>query len=126
MAPIAGMAATAIAFVLTQSVFRRSTSVAAELGDATSIDDRPRNAVEAAHEMEVALLDELEIEPVVDVLREDDPELKRAAIEAITKQRDASAVRLLIGLLHDPSQEARFFSSIGSSAAVSPSRGSRK
>lgn len=111
--PVLGMLAMAVAFALTHTVFRRDSRTAAKLSQAVETDEEPADAVARAHEVEVALLDELEIEPVVDVLREDDPELKRAAIDAIARQGGVSAVRLLIGLLHDPSPEARFFASIG-------------
>lgn len=111
--PVFGMLSMTVAFTLGQTVRQRSDETAEMLQEITDTDDRPRDAVARAQEMEVALLDELEIEPVVDVLREDDPELKRAAIEVITKQRGSGTVRLLIGLLHDPSNEARFFASIG-------------
>ncbi len=106
------MLAVAVAFALAGVAVPRSPSVSSLLA-ATDVDEERTDAVARAHELEVALLDELEIEPVVDVLREDDPELKRAAIEVIARQGDASAVRLLIGLLHDPSPEARFFASLG-------------
>jgi HEAT repeat protein len=106
------MLASAIAFTLTHTVHYHRPDVASYLQTVADTDERPAGAVGQAHQLEVALLDELEIEPVVDVLREDDPELKRAAIEAITQQRGASTVRLLRSLLHDPSPEARFFSSI--------------
>ena len=110
--PLVGMLASAIAFTLTHTVHYDRPDVASYLQTVADTDERPAGAVGQAHQLEVALLDELEIEPVVDVLREDDPELKRAAIEAITQQRSASTVRLLRSLLHDPSPEARFFSSI--------------
>ncbi len=110
--PLVGMIASAIAFTLAHTVRYHRPEVASYLKAVADTDERPADAVGQAHQLEVALLDELEIEPVVDVLREDDPELKRAAIEAITQQRGAGTVRLLRSLLHDPSPEARFFSSI--------------
>jgi hypothetical protein len=110
--PLVGMLAAAIAFTLTHTVRFQGAAVAAHLQRVADTDERSEGAVEQAHQLEVALMDELEIEPVVDVLREDDPELKRAAIEAITQQRSAETVRLLRSLLHDQSAEARFFSSI--------------
>ena len=110
--PLVGMLASAIAFTLAYTVHYQRLDVAAYLENVADTDEHPAGAVGRAHQLEVALLDELEIEPVVDVLREDDPELKRAAIEAITQQRGAATVRLLRSLLHDESPEARFFSSI--------------
>jgi hypothetical protein len=112
--PLLGMLAIAVAFALSQLPLARPDLRGVEqVHAAAALEARPADAVARAQAMEVALLDELEIEPVVDVLRENDPELKRAAIEAITRQGGPSAVRLLIGLLHDPSPEARFFASIG-------------
>jgi len=64
--PLMGMLATAVAFILTRVVFRRSLYNVEGIADATAMDDRPTNAVEAAHELEIALLDELEIEPIVE------------------------------------------------------------
>jgi hypothetical protein len=105
-----GMVAVAITFALSHILrwperLRLTTDTSPE----TIALDSP---VARAHELEVGLLDELEIEPVVDVLRENDPELKRAAIEVLTKQGGPGAVRVLVGLLHSPSPDARFFSSI--------------
>lgn len=108
-----GMAAITLAFLLNQTLFRRFGPQAFDLARATDLEENPNDPVARAHEIEVALLDELEIEPVVDVLREDDPELKRAAIAVIAEQRNSESVKILVGLLHDPSPEARFFSSIG-------------
>lgn len=112
--PLVGMLAIAVAFVLARLPLARPEPGSVEqLHAATALEARPTDAVAQAQELEVKLLDELEIEPVVEVLRENDPELKRAAIEAITRQGGPQAVRLLIGLLHDPSPESRFFASIG-------------
>ena len=110
--PLLGMLATAVAFTLTNAVFQRSKKVAADLKDVVESKDSDGDVVARAREMEISLLDERETEPVVDVLKEEDPELKRAAIEALTKQGGADTVRLLRGLLHDPAPEARFFASI--------------
>ncbi len=110
--PLLGMLATAAAFALTRGASRRSEQVAGEIQDAVEPERNEADVVARARELEVSLLDEREIEPVVDVLKEDDPELKRAAIEAITQQRGAGTVRLLRGLLHDPAPEARFFASV--------------
>ncbi|MDP9427132.1 MAG: HEAT repeat domain-containing protein [Actinomycetota bacterium] len=111
--PLLGMLITAIAFVLTRTVLRRSGSAGAEVENVVAREEKPVNdPVARARELEISLLDEREVEPIVDVLREDDPESKRAAIEAITKQGGSDIVRLLTGLLHDPSPEARFFASI--------------
>ncbi len=110
--PIIGMVAMMVAYGMAHVSRHRVPLGAGELFERTNTDERTTDAVGRAREIELELLDELDIEPVVDVLRENDPELKRAAIETITKQGGPSAVRLLIGLLHDPSPEARFFSSI--------------
>lgn len=110
--PLLGMLAVAAAFALTMGVFRRPGEIYGEIQDAANPERDEGDVVARAREMEISLLDEREIEPVVDVLKEDDPELKRAAIEAITRQRDAGAVHLLRGLLHDPAPEARFFASV--------------
>jgi hypothetical protein len=113
MFPVLGMLSMTVAFVLEHVTQSRGPDRLAKLEELADTDEYPEDAVARAQELEVQLLDELEIEPVVDVLREDDPELKRAAIEAITKQRNSGSIRLLIDLLHDPSAEARFFASIG-------------
>jgi hypothetical protein len=110
--PGLGMLAMVVGFSLAHARLPRAPLLR-RVVDATEVEGRRIGAVGRAEELEGALLDELEIEPVVDVLREDDPELKRAAIEVIAKQGDTSAVRLLTGLLHDPSPEARFFASLG-------------
>ncbi|MBI3969542.1 MAG: hypothetical protein HY329_28190 [Chloroflexi bacterium] len=111
--PPLGLGAVTVAFLLTQTRVRRRTPAETELAELAQIDEPEVDPVARAHQVEVALLDELEIEPIVDVLRENDPELKRAAIELLTKRRNSSSVRILIGLLHDPVPEARFFASIG-------------
>lgn len=109
--PLIGMAAVAAAYAAAHLLgWRRTRGLNGQQSD--TVEPSPADAVARAHEVEVGLLDELEIEPVVDVLRENDPELKRAAIEALTRQGGAGAVRVLIGLLHSPSPDARFFSSI--------------
>jgi hypothetical protein len=110
--PVIGMVAMMVGYLLAYISRHRVPLGAGQLFERTNTDERATDAVGRAREIELQLLDELDIEPVVDVLRENDPELKRAAIETITKQGGPSAVRLLIGLLHDPSPEARFFSSI--------------
>lgn len=109
--PLLGMLATAVAFALTNTAFRRRGKALDEVENAVELKE-PDDVVARARALEISLLDERETEPVVDVLKEDDPELKRAAIEAITQQRGAETVRLLRGLLHDPSPPARFFASI--------------
>ena len=110
--PLVGMLTTAAAFTLTSTAFRRPKRVVGELQEAVDVNEPIEDVLARAREAEISLLDEREIEPVVDVLKEDDPELKRAAIEAITRQRGAGTVRLLRDLLHDPAPEARFFASI--------------
>jgi len=111
--PLLGMVATAIAFTLSQTVFRRRSQAAAAELQAMAVAE-PYSELEGfLPQRRVSLIDDLEVEPVIDVLRADDPELKRAAIDAITKQRGPESIRVLMGLLHDPSPEARFFASIG-------------
>jgi polysaccharide biosynthesis protein PelE len=110
--PIIGMVAMLIGYIVGQVSRHRVPLGAGHLFTSTNLDEGATDAIGRAREVEIELLDELDIEPVVDVLRENDPELKRAAIEVITKQGGPGAVRLLIGLLHDPSPDARFFSSI--------------
>ncbi len=111
--PLLGMAVTAVAFVLTNVVLHRSKQIAAGTEEAVELEgSRGGDVISRAHQVEISLLEEREVEPVVDVLQEDDPEAKRAAIEALTKERGAGTVRLLRRLLHDPSPEARFFASI--------------
>ncbi len=110
--PVIGMVAMLIGFVVGQVSRHRVPLGAGHMFTSTNLDEGATDAIGRAREIEIELLDELDIEPVVDVLRENDPELKRAAIEVITKQGGPGAVRLLIGLLHDPSPDARFFSSI--------------
>jgi tetratricopeptide (TPR) repeat protein len=110
--PLLGMLAVAAAFALTRGAFRRSDRIADEIEDVVGSKKPSGDVVARARELEISLLEEREIEPIVDVLKEDDPELKRAAIEAITRQRGAGTVRLLRGLLHDPAPEARFFASV--------------
>ncbi len=110
--PLVGMLTTAAAFALTSTAFRRPKRNVGELQEAVEVKEPIGDVLARAREAEISLLDEREIEPVVDVLKEDDPELKRAAIEAITRQRGAGTIRLLRDLLHDPAPEARFFASI--------------
>lgn len=107
--PLLGMAAAAVAFLLSG---RGRRDALAGIKAAVEGGEEP-DVVARAREVEVSLLDEREIEPVVDVLHEDDPEAKRAAIEALTRGGAGSdTVRLLRGLLHDPSPEARLFASL--------------
>lgn len=111
--PLLGMVVIAVAFVLANVVLRRRSGQAvAEIEGVIELEGAEGDVVSRAHEVEISLLEEREVEPVVDILQEDDPEAKRAAIEALTKERGAGTVRLLRGLLHDPSPEARFFASI--------------
>lgn len=110
--PLLGMVATMLAFVLTKAFYRRPAQVVAELEAAAEPESPTDDFITRARELEISFLEEREIEPVLDVLQEDDPEAKRAAIEALAKQRDADTVRLLRGLLHDPMPEARFWASI--------------
>ena len=110
--PLLGMMATMLAFALTKILYRRPAQIVAELEAAAEPESPTNDFVEQARELEISFLEEREIEPVLDVLQEDDPEAKRAAIEALAKQRDANTVRLLRGLLHDPTPEARFWASI--------------
>src|SRR5262245_8709847 len=69
--PMFGMLGMALAFVLTELSRPRDRALA-EIAAAAEVDDRPTDPLGMAHELEVALVDELEIEPVVDVLREND------------------------------------------------------
>jgi polysaccharide biosynthesis protein PelE len=110
--PVLGMLGMAIAFMLTHFVLRRSAQTTTKLERAVEVESPAEDVVARAGEMELSLLEEREVEPVVDVLHEEDPESKRAAIEAIAVKRDTGTVPLLRGLLHDPSPEARFFASI--------------
>jgi len=111
--PLLGMVATVLAFLLNQTIFRRRSEAAAAELKALAVAEPYSEFEGLLPERRVSLIDDLEVEPVIDVLRADDPELKRAAIDAITKQRGPEAIRVLMGLLHDPSPEARFFASIG-------------
>ena len=110
--PVLGMLAVAAAFLLSSFRSRGRGGVALGIRNAVEPEQGPVDVVTRAREVEVSLLDEREVEPVVDVLQEDDPEAKRAAIEALTRQGGAGTVRLLRGLLHDPSPEARLFASL--------------
>ncbi|CAA9405047.1 MAG: hypothetical protein AVDCRST_MAG22-1487 [uncultured Rubrobacteraceae bacterium] len=110
--PLFGMAVTAGAFALARSVLWRPGRAVAAIEDSVDLQGPEGDVVSRARRVEISLLDEREVEPVVDVLQEDDPEAKRAAIAALTKRRDGGTVRLLTGLLHDPSPEARFFASL--------------
>ena len=107
--PVLGMLGMATAFMLT---LRWSGQAPTKPERAVEVEYQAEDVVARAGEMELSLLEEREVEPVVDVLQEEDPESKRAAIEAIAVKRDTGTVRLLRGLLHDPSPEARFFASI--------------
>lgn len=111
--PILGMLSVLVAFVSTRVVRPRSDrQTATELEETPGTEESAEDMVTQARKMEISLLEEREVEPVVDVLQEDDPESKRAAIEMIARRRGAGSVLLLRGLLHDPSPEARFFASI--------------
>jgi len=107
--PVLGMLGMATAFMLT---LRWSGQAPTKPERTVEVEYQAEDVVARAGEMELSLLEEREVEPVVDVLQEEDPESKRAAIEAIAVKRDTGTVRLLRGLLHDPSPEARFFASI--------------
>jgi hypothetical protein len=111
--PVVGMLTAAVAFVLAHADFRGPGRTTAKLGKiAVEMEEATEDVIAQAREMEISVIEEREVEPVVDVLQEADPESKRAAIEAIARQRNAGTIRLLMGLLHDPSPEARFFASI--------------
>lgn len=109
--PLLGMLAVTVAFLLARSNLWRNREAVSEIQVAVE-PDRVKDIAVQAQEVEISLLEEREIEPVVDVLQEDDPEAKRAAIEALTKRGGAETVRLLRGLLHDPSPQARLFASL--------------
>ncbi|WP_172620767.1 HEAT repeat domain-containing protein [Rubrobacter xylanophilus] len=103
--PLAGMLAAALAYAaaaLPQPRWRPSGEP----------EVREEDPLSRARRVEISLLEEREVEPVVDVLREEDPEAKRAAIERLALRRDSEAIRVLRGLLHDPSPEARLFASL--------------
>jgi len=106
--PLAGMLAAALAYLLAALPGRRRTPLPAPQEGGEGEED----PLSRARRVEVSLLEEREVEPVVDVLREEDPEAKRAAIERLALRRDSEAVRVLRGLLHDPSPEARLFASL--------------
>ncbi len=110
--PMFGMLAVAAAFVTARAARWRRRNAVGEIEAAVEGEERAGDVIARARTVEVSLLEEREVEPVVDVLQEEDPEAKRAAIEELTKRRDAEAVRLLRNLLHDPSPEARLFASL--------------
>ena len=71
--PILGMLAVAAAFLLSGFRSRGRGGVADGMRDAAEPEQGPVDVVTRAREVEVSLLDEREVEPVVEVLREDDP-----------------------------------------------------
>ncbi len=107
--PLAGMLAAAVAYAV--AAVSRSRPLRPRL-EKPEEEDRREDPISEARKVEISLLEEREVEPVVDVLREEDPEAKRAAIERLALRRDSEAVRVLRGLLHDPSPEARLFASL--------------
>lgn len=55
------------------------------------------------------LADEIAIEPVVDVLQGDDPDLKRGAVKLLKSLETPGAVKLLRQCMSDPFPEVRFY-----------------
>jgi hypothetical protein len=60
-------------------------------------------------DQKIFLEQEIGVEPIIDILREDDSAMKRGAIQLLQKLRTAESVMLLRKSLSDPDSEIRFY-----------------
>lgn len=108
--PLIGLFGITISFLLVRHVLERKGEFAMDFGPMDITDSGP-SLFENMKDTDSIIKEETDIEPILDILKGNDPALKRGAINLLKQIGSKETIHLIKECISDPNDEVRFYAS---------------